>query len=111
MLEQLSSQSQQPQCEICSIPTAYISNDFVTNIFLITFRDFQKYMYHEMYDLTSECISCDHTFKMASHVGIVHDSKWIPQYDSLFIVQNEKGHGYSLQSNKRWNAFPEIQTE
>lgn len=92
MFEQLNNApSQQPQLEICNIPTTYISNDFIANIFLITFCDFQRYMFDEMYNLTSECISCDHTFKMASHVGIVHDSKWIPQYDSLFIIQNEKG--------------------
>ena len=44
-----------------------------------------------MSQIQAECLSCDHTFKLASHIGIYHNGKWIPQYDSLFIMQNEIG--------------------
>ena len=91
MYEHHTSPSQQTKHETRQVSISYMSSDFITNIFLITFRDFQKYMYQEMYDLTSEYISCDHTFKLASHIGILREGKWIPQYDSLFIVQNERG--------------------
>lgn len=50
-----------------------MSSDLITNVFIITFREFQQYMYQEMYDLTSEYISCDHTFKLASHIGILEN--------------------------------------
>ena len=37
-------------------------------------------------------ISFDHTFKVAANIGYVReDGKWIPQYDSLFLVMNEHG--------------------
>lgn len=37
-------------------------------------------------------ISFDHTFKVAANIGYPRaDGKWIPQYDSLFIVMNEDG--------------------
>ena len=35
-------------------------------------------------------ISFDHTFKVAANIGFVRrDGKWVPQYDSPFIVMNE----------------------
>ena len=35
-------------------------------------------------------ISFDHTFKVAANIGYVReDGKWIPQYDSLFLVMKE----------------------
>ena len=50
-----------------------------------------------MCELTSEVISCDHTFKLATHIGILRCRKWIPQYDSLFIMQNELGQALFWQ--------------
>ena len=84
--QHLTSPSQQTEHEAHQV-ISYMSSDLITNIFLITFREFQNYMYQEMYDLTSEYISCDHTFKLASHIGILCEGKWILQYDSLFIIQ------------------------
>ena len=83
MYEHHTSPSQQTEHETCQVSISYMSSDLITNIFLITFREFQKYMYQEMYNLTSEYISCDHTFKLASHIGILREGKWIRQYDSL----------------------------
>ena len=73
------------------IPKVYISNDLITNIFIITFNELKNLMFHDMCELTSEVVSCDHTFKLATHIGILRCGKWIPQYDSLFIMQNELG--------------------
>lgn len=91
MYEHHTSSSQQTEHQSRLVSNSYMSIDFITNIFLLTFHDFRTYMYQEMYDLTSEYISCDHTFKLASHIGILREGKWIPQYDSLFIIQNERG--------------------
>ena len=33
----------------------------------------------------------DHTFKAAANIGFMKDGRWVKQYDSLFIVLNEKG--------------------
>ena len=45
-------------------------------------------------------ISCDHTFKFVNHVGIKHEGKWVGQYDSLFIIQNELGEVLLWQLTK-----------
>ena len=42
-----------------------------------------------MLSLTTEYLSCDHTFKLLKHVGLMRGSRWVAQYDSLFIMQGE----------------------
>ena len=86
----LTTQTDQSIC-LLPLPNAYISKDLIINIFLITFNELRGHMTCEMHKLKSLYISCDHTFKMASHVDVYKDGKWVPQYDSLFIVQNELG--------------------
>ena len=81
----------QSDCNCPSLPTTYISNDLISNIFIISFNEFKHLMFRDMADLSSEVISCDHTFKLAAHIGIHKCGKWVPQYDSLFIVQDEVG--------------------
>ena len=51
----------------------------------------KAYFASEMYSITGESCSCDHTFKLAKRVGIMRNGQWIPQYDSLFNIQNEIG--------------------
>ena len=74
-----------------SLPKSYISNDLITNIFIISFNELKDLMFHDMGELTSEVINCDHTFKFATHIGIHKHGKWAPQYDSLFVMQDEVG--------------------
>lgn len=83
--------SDKQNCILDSIPEVYISNDLITNIFLITYNMLKCRMTRDMCELTSEYISCDHTFKVASHIGIFRDRNWISQYDSLFIIQDNRG--------------------
>ena len=52
------------------IPNTYISKDLIINSFIITFNELKTHMYHEMQKVNAELINCDHTFKMASHVGV-----------------------------------------
>ena len=48
-----------------------------------------------------ESIAFDHTFKVAANIGFFRqDGKWIPQYDSLFIVMNSNGQILTWQLTK-----------
>ena len=55
--------------------------------FLAEFLNHEKYYLKEMTCIpVSETISFDHTFKVAMNIGYLReDSKWISQYDGLFI--------------------------
>lgn len=44
-----------------------------------------------MASFTGSWLSSDHTFKVASNVGIWQNGHWIRQFDSLFSVMNEDG--------------------
>lgn len=47
---------------------------------------------------TTDSLSIDHTYKIASNIGYLRqDKKWFCQYDSVFIVLNKGG---SLQGRK-----------
>ena len=72
-------------------PKTWVSKDFIINAFLITYNELKEYFFSEMYAIQADYISCDHTFRLASHIGIYHNNKWVPQYNSLFIMQNERG--------------------
>ena len=85
LYEHHTSPPQQSNHEPCEV-TSYMSSDLITNIFIITFHEFQKYMYQEMYDLTSEYTSCNHTFKLASNIGILHEGKWIQDWGGMSSV-------------------------
>ena len=63
----------------------------VINTFIVAYNELKKFMASKLFKLKEEMISCDHTFKLASHVGFYHSGRWVPQYDSLFIIQNEHG--------------------
>ena len=52
------------------------------------------HLYEEnMSRLTAKVITCDHTFKVSRNIGVVRkeDNKFVPQYNQVFIVLNEKG--------------------
>ena len=65
-----------------------MSNDIIINSFVITYNEVKDFMNLQMSEIQGEMISCDHTFKLVSHVGIYRNGKWVPQYDSLLIMQN-----------------------
>ena len=72
-------------------PENYISNDFLMTCFIAKWKDMQTFFIKQMSSVTGFGCSCDHTFKLAKHVGMFRDGRWIPQYDSLFIMMNERG--------------------
>ena len=47
---------------------------------------------------TGEDLSFDHTFKIATNIGFLHDdNKWVCQYDSVFLVFIVQGKIISWQ--------------
>ena len=73
------------------VPASFISKDTIINAFIVAYNELKQFMISQLLKLKGEMINCDHTFKLASHVGIFKDGKWVPQYDSLFIIQNKHG--------------------
>lgn len=51
-----------------------------------------------MRKITASWLPCDHTFKVASNIGVLRKGKWMKQYDSLFAVMNEVGQVVTWQS-------------
>ena len=62
-----------------------------------------------MASFTGSWLSSDHTFKVASNVGIWQNGHWIRQYDSLFSVMNEDGIVLAWQLT-RGTGFARVKT-
>ena len=84
-----------PACPPCTLQS--MSNDQIMDCFLSRFTEVKGFFAREMFLITGQHCSSDHTFKLAKHVGIMRNGRWIPQYDSLFIIQNENGHTFFWQ--------------
>lgn len=70
-------------------PSDYILKQCFLAMFL---RNEQIYLRELISIKSGSSISFDHTFKVAANIGYVReDGKWVPQYDSLFLVMNEDG--------------------
>ncbi|KAL9987456.1 hypothetical protein ACROYT_G001769 [Oculina patagonica] len=74
-----------------------LSNDVLTHFYIEYFRENEEYFNRKMSDLTATWLSCDHTFKVASNIGLLRGGKWMKQYDSLFAVMNELGQVVTWQ--------------
>jgi hypothetical protein len=55
------------------------------------FNRMKVFVQESMLSLTDEYLSCDHTFKLPKHIGLMRGKKWVTQYDSMFIMQSSKG--------------------
>lgn len=62
-----------------------------------------------MASFTGSWLSSDHTFKVASNVGIWQNGQWIRQFDSLFSVMNEDGIVLAWQLT-RGTGFARVKT-
>jgi len=76
--------------EFPSLPTQFMSNG-IMECFIMMFKTVIQYLWNCMALLVGENLSCDHTFKFPKHIGIMREGKWVPQYDSMFIIQNDRG--------------------
>ena len=87
------------------------SNDLISKIFLAGFLKTEHVYVQEMMTIPTEIsISFDHTFQVATNIGFLReDTVWVPQYNSLFLVMNEKGHVVTWQLTKG-TSFSAIET-
>lgn len=86
-------------------------NDALTKLFIVDFFENEHVYILEMERFSvSDTISFDHTFKVAANIGYSRKDKvWIIQYDSLFIVMNDKGYILTWQLTKG-TSFEEVRT-
>ena len=78
------------------------SDNIISNCFLFYFK-WKEHLYNtHMSQLSATSFSCDHTFKIATNIGLKHksDGKWERQNDSVFFVMNENGEVISWQLTK-----------
>lgn len=87
---------------ISLIVCPYPSNDVICKCFISEFLLNQAKYTSAMAKITAtNLISFDHTFKVAANVGYLrNDGKWISQYNSVFIVMNQKGMVLGWQFTK-----------
>lgn len=78
------------------------SNDLLAKCFLAGFmKEEDLYLKEILSTDTTNTLSFDHTFKVASNIGFLReDNVWVTQYDSLFIVMNNKGQVVTWQLTK-----------
>ena len=68
------------------------SDDIIGKCFVANFLE-NEYFKREIQSVdTGEGLSFDHTFKIATNIGFLRDdSKWVCQYNSVFLVFNVQG--------------------
>ena len=73
-----------------------------TKCFLCGFLQDEHLYLKEMTTIpTGKSIRFDHTFKVAANIGFFReDGRWVPQYDSLFMVMNAHGQVVTWQLTK-----------
>ncbi len=85
-----------------------VSNDIMMNSFVVKAKELENFFATTMSSLMGTHLSCDHTFKLAKHIGIMRDGSWVSQYDTLFILINDKGEVLYWQLTKG-TAFSTVQ--
>ena len=85
------------------------SDSVFRKVFLSHFLLNEKVYLQEMAKVpVTPFISFDHTFRVAANIGYLRkDGKWVPQYDSMFIVMNEVGEIVTWQLTKG-TSFGEV---
>ena len=78
------------------------SNNILAMCFLAKFLSMEQVYLAEIQSVqTTNTISFDHTFKIASNIGYLREDKvWITLYDSLFLILNVNGKVVSWQLTK-----------
>jgi hypothetical protein len=90
----------------CPLP----SDSFLTDIFLYHYKKHENDYDEYSKRLHATALSCDHTFKVSVNIGVKHSSEpgWVTQFDSLFMVLNQKGQVLGFKFVKS-RAFADIQ--
>ena len=104
---------EQDQFDIAPFTEVYAkylsSDDSLCQCFVTSFLSNEnKYRFHVQSMPVGECLSVDHTYKVASNIGYLRgDRKWVSQYDGAFIVFNKDGKIVSWQYTKS-GSFKEV---
>ena len=94
-----------PQCSFSST-----SNDHLMDSFMSRYGEVKTYFASEMYLITGESCSCDHTFKLAKCVGIMRNGQWIPKYNFLFIIQEQMVSVNGSEFNSKQSCTTNLET-
>ena len=89
---------------------SFPSGDQLARMFLDDFRSYQNFYVGKMRNISATRISCDHTFKISRNIGVVsegNESKFVTQFNNVFIVLNENGEVVDWRLTKS-TAFQEI---
>lgn len=88
---------------------SYPSNDQLMHIFLSYFSNMEHTYQEQMEALPCKRLTCDHTFKVSKHIGVVRslDNAFINQFENLFIDLNENGQAVAWRLT-RTTAFKEF---
>ena len=85
------------------------SNNLIRELFLLHFNSNKENYRQTMVDISASVISMDHTFKVSCNIGTTGaDGVWVPMYENLFIVLNERGQVMDYRLNKS-TAFTHIE--
>lgn len=67
------------------------STETVHQCFLYIFKENEQFFRQNISEKTAKWMSADHTFKVAANIGcMLPDGSWSMQFDSLYIVLNER---------------------
>ncbi|XP_032218510.1 uncharacterized protein LOC5518042, partial [Nematostella vectensis] len=92
--------------EVYSFP----SNDHLMYMFLAYFASKENLFQVEMNHLPCSILSCDHTFKVSKHIGVIRitDQMFVNQFENIFIWLNDNGQVVTWRLT-RSTAFKEIE--
>lgn len=86
------------------------SNDQLMHIFLAYFNQVNGIFENEVATTPCSILTCDHTFKVSKHIGVVRSSDkcFVTQFQNLFIGLNENGQVVNWRLTKT-TAFDQIE--
>ena len=86
------------------------SNDQLMYMFLAYFNSVETLFQNKMGTVPCSILSCDHTFKVSKHIGIMRnsDNKFVTQFNNIFIGVNENGQAVTWRLTKS-TAFDQVE--
>lgn len=83
-------------------PVGLPSMEMILGSLLDNFQDYQPYYNQRMSELSAEVLLMGHFFKSSQQMGTLGDDgkKWVPMYDYVFAVMNERGQVIAWQVTK-----------
>ena len=88
-----------PPSEDTTVPSlgqlcwSFAGSSLISSAIMSNFRSDEDRYRGLFASLTTEWISCDHTYKSVANIGYRRssDGKWMQQYTALFVIVNERG--------------------